>query len=515
MTTITTTCPQGITAEQIAALRDGALDLAEAERLRAHIATCPTCQATQASYEAVAHTLAAQRIPTPDARLWRGVQARLGQRPARALPLPPRAIWGGAGALASVIVLAILFAQVFGHLSGTSTSYHTTGPQGTQTAAITPAPTAVDPTTFIRPAQAWGSQYITDQRPLGTTLPRSLDVLSPDASFIAGTVTRAGHQCIATLDTRTQTLHIVYTAASDLQSPFQVLTDGRYIVWSGGNGGEAAQTNHNILGYADLQTGQVKLLAEIFSFSQPLSMPIALNNGILLWYKGTQMTSANPLGTAAVATNLASGVTTPLPAITTNTFVDVIAWPDALLEQVTPGSYQFKWQVLNVLTGQVIDAPGIPFADHDNTLGFANPLALVGSRAYTIKSITTPGQGAKSRPSVTAVQMEAIPDIYQAQRVVQTLGEPFQGTTPDEFIANGRLVVFGKLAIAAFPAPSTIVVWDAQEQRLISFDPNQFVAPHLYIRENALIILDAGGDGKQAMLDIINTNTLPTAPPGA
>lgn len=159
MTTSTTACPQGITAEQIAALRDDALDAAEAERLRAHIATCPTCQTTQTAYDEVARTLTAQRIPTPDARLWREVQARLSQSPRRALPIAPRAVWGSAGALASVIVLAVLFAQVFGHLSGTSTSYHSTTPQSTQTASITPAPT-ITPTALPALKVQWQTQDI-------------------------------------------------------------------------------------------------------------------------------------------------------------------------------------------------------------------------------------------------------------------------------------------------------------------------------------------------------------------
>jgi hypothetical protein len=155
--TITTACPQGITSEQLAALRDGALPAAEAARLRTHLAACLTCQGTQAAYEEVARILATQRIPTPDARLWHGVQARLRQPNARALPIVSRALWGGAGALASVVVLVVLFAQVFGHLSGTSTSFHSTMPQSTQTASITPAPT-ITPTALPALHVQWQPQ---------------------------------------------------------------------------------------------------------------------------------------------------------------------------------------------------------------------------------------------------------------------------------------------------------------------------------------------------------------------
>src|SRR5579884_3243847 len=118
----TPVCALGLSHETLSALRDGLLPASEPERLRAHIVTCPACQACLADFDAIAIELQSQRMPAPDERLWRDVQAAIAssRRPALrlpdklALPLPTKRLWGALAAVTAVLLIVASFARILG-----------------------------------------------------------------------------------------------------------------------------------------------------------------------------------------------------------------------------------------------------------------------------------------------------------------------------------------------------------------------------------------------------------------
>lgn len=44
---------------------------------------------------------------------------------------------------------------------------------------------------------------------------------------------------------------VLYTAPPDLTTTFDVQTNGRFVAWAGGNEGEGARSEHNVVGYSD------------------------------------------------------------------------------------------------------------------------------------------------------------------------------------------------------------------------------------------------------------------------
>ena len=112
----TPTCALNLSPAVLSAWRDEALGPAAMQRTSAHIATCPTCQATLASYEAVASALALAHAPRPDARLWRAVESRIQQakqRAGRSEGHQRHTPWASLGAVAAMLLLVAGFAQVF------------------------------------------------------------------------------------------------------------------------------------------------------------------------------------------------------------------------------------------------------------------------------------------------------------------------------------------------------------------------------------------------------------------
>lgn len=141
MSTITPpTCDLGLTRETVAAWHDGVLAAAEAERLAAHVATCPACRAHRADFEEAERLVREERVPEPDQRLWDSVRAAVPDRSSGRVfnwRMPPMV--AGLGAVAAVLLLALGFALLFRTLGARPIT--TVAPTATATTAR-PSPTA-------------------------------------------------------------------------------------------------------------------------------------------------------------------------------------------------------------------------------------------------------------------------------------------------------------------------------------------------------------------------------------
>src|SRR5579859_2192368 len=177
MTHETLVCAEQIAPERLTALRHGALSSAEAERLRAHIAGCPACQARMAELETALAALRAERDLDPGDRVIEGVRARLAGQPRSArdgriggrviwnIRGGRRSMWAGLAALAPVAALILLFVYVFAGIGRhPATSATPTAGVATPTSlkpiypTATPAKVVVPPYTPAVPASiAWGT----------------------------------------------------------------------------------------------------------------------------------------------------------------------------------------------------------------------------------------------------------------------------------------------------------------------------------------------------------------------
>lgn len=146
------TCPLGLTADDLSAWRDHALNAADERRITSHTGSCPACQRTIAAHAALAAALQADQPPAPDPRNWSRLHARInGERLAHtrgataARHAPRRAIWGSLGAAAAVLLISALFISLFQQQAQRrgATSQRKTA------AATPPALTAVPPTAPI------------------------------------------------------------------------------------------------------------------------------------------------------------------------------------------------------------------------------------------------------------------------------------------------------------------------------------------------------------------------------
>ncbi len=154
------TCPLGLTADDLSAWRDHALSVADEQRITSHTRGCPACQRTIAAHAALAAALQADQPPAPDPRNWSRLHARInGERLARtpsaptARRTPRRAIWGGLGAAAAVLLISALFISLFEQQAQRRGA---TSQRKAVVAATPPALTAVPPTAPIAgPALGW------------------------------------------------------------------------------------------------------------------------------------------------------------------------------------------------------------------------------------------------------------------------------------------------------------------------------------------------------------------------
>ena len=155
-------CALEVSSATLSAWRDGALPPAETQRIRDHIAECPACRDVLAEYEAIAGKLAAIRVPEPVGGYGQSPRVRppanRGDNGRR-----PLTFAGGLGALAAVMLLTLLFAQLF----------HSMGARTTHTANTNPTATATShPVANLPPGLTPG---VLDTRPVPAGWTRVLD----------------------------------------------------------------------------------------------------------------------------------------------------------------------------------------------------------------------------------------------------------------------------------------------------------------------------------------------------
>ena len=162
-------CALEISSATLSAWRDGALPAAETQRIQAHIADCSACRDVLAEYDTIAGKLAAIRVPEPIGGYGQSPRADLAATRADN-GRHPRRFAGGLGALAAVVLLTLLFAQLFHSMGGR------TDPTATGSPTATTAPTA---TATSHPGQASLPPGLTpgvlDTRPVPAGWTRVLD----------------------------------------------------------------------------------------------------------------------------------------------------------------------------------------------------------------------------------------------------------------------------------------------------------------------------------------------------
>lgn len=157
-------CPLGLRADDLSAWRDHALPLAEEQRISAHLSGCPACQRIIGAHQALAAAALAEQPPALDPRGWPQLQARIAaaqpapRRMHAAAPAlsrtPRRAMWGGLGAAAAVLLLSALFIHLFAQQALVrGGSSHTATATATPVVTPQPIPTKVAPTTPIAGTQ--------------------------------------------------------------------------------------------------------------------------------------------------------------------------------------------------------------------------------------------------------------------------------------------------------------------------------------------------------------------------
>lgn len=280
----TLTCTANIAPDQLSALRDDALPMAEAQRLREHISGCPACQARLADYDTLAAALRQQRELEPGERIVEGVHARLAapttpQRRVPRLPRPSRRLWVGLATLAPVAAIILLFVYVFGGLAGHNR------PAADKTPAITPAPTTtplggklLSPTATpgiappftpaISAAAAWGTLTPMEsfQAPSNTGKQYLVGALSPDATTLAGTAAPATYPTTGWPQVNLVTYDFASRSWGTLKPNWQgdrfgvsggaSSIDSRFIVYGYNDGhGQTCGVCHNQTWAYDRQTG--------------------------------------------------------------------------------------------------------------------------------------------------------------------------------------------------------------------------------------------------------------------
>lgn len=495
MTNRNAACRANIAAETLAAWRDQALPANEQARLGAHIPTCAACQAILRHLAELARTLQSQRIPNPDARLWRRVQARI-QSPPAPVRRSARVVWGSVGTLATLLVIVVLFAQVLGHVARGTTSQRPT---------VTARPTATTAPAILSDTQAWGHYAVTHLELSGTHfIPE--DVF-PNGTMLVGLIAQNNAaQKVALFNVQSQAIQVLYTAPSDMNTPLQIQTDGRFVAWTGGNVGEAAATNgHEVFGYADAQTGHVTILGETYNYL--INTTLYMDHGVLIW-ASPQVGNSLP---QFRQTDMNTGVTRALPAMLNGASIIGFSWPNLAFIQFSgkEGAVKYAVDVLNILTSraQTIKAMGF------NRQHFSDAVPIFVFQGTSIFRLQTNGTAANGFTSYTSAQLQSVTGIDQSDVPLQNLGPSFESTTLRDFSINARVVAWSSQSYVGAPQGGGVYVWDREQQRMVQITtPAAVNGTLLFARGHALIMAQDTLNGAFGY-DVIDTSLLPITPP--
>ncbi|HEX8034654.1 MAG TPA: hypothetical protein VF510_12445 [Ktedonobacterales bacterium] len=305
-------CALGLSASDLSAWRDSAMDDAAKARLDMHLPGCTACRTRIEEYDNIA--LALRAIPTPEPLHGFGRNPRpLSTAPAERQTPAPSAIWhrrefGGLGAVAAIALLLLAFAQIFGRLgmqspSVTATQSPTSQATATVATTTTPREATLPGFQFVPATSAWGSTGLvahiasTQMDASENFIPSAL---LPDGSALVGQLYSPSQQVSArlalwTIATGKVTL---LNAPSASQLFGGIMTDGRSIVYDSSNG----------LSVYDLSVGaavrQIRLSADATGgptfFDHGLYVRQMLNGGIITIDIATGRQSAFPDASVAM-----------------------------------------------------------------------------------------------------------------------------------------------------------------------------------------------------------------------
>ena len=238
-------CAIALSADDLSAWRDGAVDRATDVRLAEHVSGCGACRARLVAYEAIAQALRA--IPTPEPASGFGRNPRLRavttQAPQRRSAGRRRRALGGLGAVAAVALLALAFTQVVGRLGVHSPSASATqAPTALATATVAATDTPTKPTLpafqTVSAATAWGNTGLvahiaSTQIDANTNFIPS--ALLPDGSALVGQIYHATNNTSQPALWNIATGKVTLLNAPSESPMYDIMTDGRYIILKGGN----------------------------------------------------------------------------------------------------------------------------------------------------------------------------------------------------------------------------------------------------------------------------------------
>ncbi len=358
----------------------------------------------------------------------------------------------------------------------------------TQTSSQTVTPVMPTKTPVpLSPTQAWGNYAATHiTLPLATTSHFTPTDISPDGSTIVGVSTRGGQMQVMLLEVATGHTRVLYTAPPDLGTPLQVQTDGRFVAWAGGNEGEGSRSDHNVVGYSDLQTGKVTMVADN---NQHVRI-VGVTHGTMV----LKPDSTNPQLPPYTATDLANNLTLMLP-ISQLWNCSSVSWPYLLCTMTNGIPY---WKLYNLATNVLLTLTSIVRFTQDMS-GYM--VALAGTAIFLLP----PGGSSSAKPAQPAQLAEIdLSDLdARPSGTVRRLGSAFVASN---LMANGRLVVWSGNGDGG--ATNTLYAWDRAQNRLVAFDSLQ--SGNFVVRDHVAMIIRGSSSGA-GDITIINTDTLPKA----
>lgn len=500
------TCPDGVSAETLSALRDDLLPAAEAERLRSHVARCPACQARLAQYDELRRALLAQPELEPGEHIVAGVRARLAGRPAaqrltwlRGVPHTRARRWSGLGALAAAAAMLLLFVYVLGTHPIVSVPIGRPTPRASVVPTVTPT---LSPVADI--ATAWGPHAAVASfssaipgMPYGFTV----FAVTPDGRYLLGDEFSIGkfppESAAGLLDVATRRFTVIAAGNPDnlVNSSLTWLqTDGRFALGSQEEPRADCASCDISLRYSvyDLTTGELRFSATDQAY-RGISL-VLLSAGMLVLGTGE--------GTKMV--NLATGIVSTLAGIGPKgqTLLETFNWPYLVYADHgdAPGASPAVVHIRDLRTDT--DIALHQFDQLNKTANIADP----GQVTMTMDADTlfvAVGSGG----SVLDPGSETVTTLYEldhamtpraqlraiARAAISVIGNAIPWS---QFSANGRLVLFGN------------AVWDRAERRFVAFMQNGASAATALSGNYFVIFVPTPGDGP-VHLALFDTSRLP------
>jgi len=425
--TPTTQCAHGLTFATLSAWRDGFLAAAQAERIARHVPDCPACQSILAEFTDIAQRL--NTLSEPAAlhtrlrqTIWSNLQSPSPHQGASYMPQAAtiRRSAAAIGAVALIIVFALTF-HLFPHPSSSSK----VGSHLTPTA--TPANTLLPPRDLMAlPNFPFTRGF--DITPDGT----SIVGLGPDFAVDAYSVT-------------SHAIHTLVPAPQHTTSISGASTDGRYINWATGTGGQKAVsggvqvvTESDTLWVYDTQTHQQSALTTFERQPNETTLltfanPIQTFQGMVLWEKQQEKENQSVFSVVSSELHLMNLATRTDQVISANDGeVVAVSWPQVLYG-ATDAHGAVTAHLKNLQTGADYTIPNLPYG-HVATL-------LTAGRVYGIQEVAN--NGPTSSVNVEELLDSGSPQAHWVTVTTVTDVSSGNGNTQDVFLnINDQVIVY-------------------------------------------------------------------------